>query len=926
MLHYILQTVAFQVFFLIIYDVFLKNETFFNWNRAYLIGTACLSFILPFLKFESIKAIVPEPMVVRLPEVIIGDVSPTFDNAVIIMGSEQVTEQAASFSWTYVWIAGIILATLLLTYKIVKIGRLLYKNPRRWQGDALIVFLLNSSAAFSFFHYIFLGTNISAEKKEHILQHEMVHVKEKHSWDLLVFEMLRIVFWFNPLIYIYQNKLSNLHEFIADAKAVKYKGKSAYYQSLLSQVFETQHISFINPFFKQSLTRLNVFGKQFTFHNGQIKKRIVMLSKSRSKQIRLIKYALLVPMVMGMLMYTSSYASIIRDPFPVFQNEALDQELTFKELVDKYYNEIIEMSTNDNKMGEAYNRYGKNTGSYIQSEIDLAKNIAFRKYMLMKIRDKKKAAGELKDGESDQLMNPINTYSTYEEYLDYKKTDLAKQSWESKAPMGAWRLVVDDMRDLTEAEKKRKEKLIDIIKKDDFYHTLVMTDGKITTSLDFVKKNKEGEKEDFESYDIEVPFAVIEEVPLFEGCEASGSKDDDKRCTSDKVAQFVNTNFNIDIATENNLKGRQRINVIFKIDKDGKIRDVMARAPHPALEAEAVRVIQSMPDFTPGKQKGKTVTVPYSLPILFQVQGDDVNAEKAEKKIAGDADDIKEVVETRDQNTDDQIEVPYAVIEEVPLFEGCEASGSKDDAKRCTSDKVSQFVNKNFNVDLATALGLTGRQRINVIFKIGEDGKVRNVRARASHPGLEAEAVRVIQSMPDFTPGKQRGKTVTVPYSLPILFQVQDDAPDTSKESTDQSEQEYLKTLEANEQNKILGLTEIPYAVVDEVPVFPSCESLDSNEDLKQCTSDKIASFVNKNFNTKLAKELGLTGTQRMNVIFKIGTDGRISNIRARAKHPELEKEAVRVIGILPKMLPGKQRGKAVTVSYSLPIIFNVNE
>ncbi|MBA6153148.1 M56 family metallopeptidase [Gelidibacter maritimus] len=772
MLHYILQTVAFQVFFLIIYDVFLKNETFFNWNRAYLIGTACLSFILPFLKFESIKAIVPEPMVVRLPLVIIGDVSPTLDSTVIEMGAEQITEQAASFSWTYVWIAGILLATLLLTYKIVKIGRLLYKNPQRWQGDALIVYLLNKSTAFSFFHYIFLGTNISDDKKEHILQHEMVHVKEKHSWDLLVFEILRIVFWFNPLIYIYQNKLSNLHEFIADAKAVKYKGKSAYYQSLLSQVFETQHISFINPFFKQSLTRLNVFGKQFTFHNGQVKKRIVMLSKSKSKQIRLIKYALVVPMVMGMLMYTSSYASLIKDPLPVISNEILNQELTFPELIEKYYKEIIGLKDAPDDFYIAYKNYGDIGDNYIQSKQEVAKAQVFLKYKFTKLTEKKKAVG-LNEDEERSLEHYGSKQPTYEEYLSYKKSVQGKYNWENSSGDGELRLVVDDMGKLSDSEKEMKAKKMALIKKDDFYYKLNITDGKSSTVLDFGKNDKEEKKEASETFDIEVP---------------------------------------------------------------------------------------------------------------------------------------------------------YAVIEEVPLFEGCEASGFKDDAKRCTSDKVSQFVNKNFNVDLATTLGLTGRQRINVIFKIGKDGKVKDVMARAPHPGLEAEAVRVIESMPDFTPGKQKGKTVTVPYSLPILFQVMADAPDTDKENTEQSDQDYLKALQSEEQNKILGLTEIPYAVVDEAPVFPSCESLDSNDERKKCTSDNIAEFVNKNFNLELAKKVGLTGKQRLTVIFKIETDGTISSIRARASHPELEKEAVRVIGMLPKMGPGKQRGKAVTVPYSLPMLFNVNK
>lgn len=757
MLHYILQTIAFQVFFLIIYDAFLKNETFFNWNRAYLIGTAFLSFTLPFLKFESIKAIVPEPMIVRLPEVIIGEVSPSFDTNIMVMGAEQVSEQAITFSWTYVWLAGMVLAAGILVYKIVKIVRMLYKNPRRWQGDALFVFLLNSSAAFSFFHYIFLGIDIQAEKKEHIIQHEMVHVKEKHSLDLLIFEILRIVFWFNPLIYMYQNRLANLHEFIADAKAVKYKGKSAYYQSLLSQVFETQHISFINPFFKQSL----------------IKKRIVMLSKSKSKQIHLIKYALLVPMVMGMLMYTSSYAGEIKDPFPIFQKESKTQELTFQELVDKYYNEILEMMSTEKGVAEVFKKYTQKTDNYIDSKENVAKNQAFMNYMYKAMKDRKIAEGEFKEDDDERYKRITNNYKTYEDYLAYKKTDLAKKSWEELASIGEKRLVVDDMGNLTEAEKKRKAELLTLVEKDDFYNKLTMTDGKSNISVDFTKKDKDRKNDDFEAYDIEVPFAVVDEVPIFSGCEDLNSNKERKQCMSDKVSMFVNKNFNVDIAKEHNLKGKQRISVIFKLGKDGKIREIKARAPHLALEEEAIRVIQLLPEFTPGKQKGKAVTVPYSLPILFMVQDDSVESEKTDNKITGNADDIVENVELREQNIDENIEVPFAVIEEAPTFPSCEEFGSRDSRRTCTSDYISQFVNKNFDVKLAKKLGLEGKQRMMVIFKIGTDGTISNIRARAPHPELEKEAIRVIGMLPKMLPGKQRGKAVIVPYSLPILFNVQ---------------------------------------------------------------------------------------------------------------------------------------------------------
>ncbi|MEO8774052.1 MAG: M56 family metallopeptidase, partial [Gelidibacter sp.] len=560
MLHYILQTVAFQVFFLIIYDVFLKNETFFNWNRAYLIGTAFLSFTLPFLKFESIKAIVPEPMIIRLPEVIIGEVSPILIDSAMMVETEQISEQAMSFSWTYVWVIGMVLTALILAYKIIKIMRMLYKNPQRWQGDALIVFLLNSSAAFSFFHYIFLGSNIEAAKKEHIVQHEMVHVKEKHSVDLLVFEVLRIVFWFNPLIYMYQNRLSILHEFIADAKAVKYKGKSEYYQSLLSEVFETQQISFINPFFHQSL----------------IKKRILMLSKSKSKKIHLMKYALLAPVVMVMLMYTSSYASAVKDPFPLFQKQVLNQELTFQELVDKYYNEISAWKGIKEHFSKINEEYFKREDNYIESRDIVARRQAFMKYMLIEIREEKESEGELSDADVEKHEKRINRFKTYQDYLDFKKTDVAKKGWENMGRSGEVRLVVDNVGKLTDAEQKRKAEKMALIDKDDFYNKLTITDGKSSTTLDFGKNDAQGKKESFEPADIEVPFAVIDEVPLFEGCEPSESTDADKDCTSQKIAEFVNKNYNTNLATELGLIGRQRINVIFKIGKDGKVRDVMS--------------------------------------------------------------------------------------------------------------------------------------------------------------------------------------------------------------------------------------------------------------------------------------------------------------------------------------------------------------
>lgn len=125
------------------------------------------------------------------------------------------------------------------------------------------------------------------------------------------------------------------------------------------------------------------------------------------------------------------------------------------------------------------------------------------------------------------------------------------------------------------------------------------------------------------------------------------------------------------------------------------------------------------------------------------------------------------------EEVEEDIEVPYAVIEEVPIYPGCE-NGSRVQKKRCTSAAIQEFVQRNFNTSISQGLRLSGRQRINVIFKIDKFGNTTSIRSRGSHPLIEQEANRVVASLPKMTPGKQRGRAVTVPYSLPIIYTISD--------------------------------------------------------------------------------------------------------------------------------------------------------
>lgn len=126
--------------------------------------------------------------------------------------------------------------------------------------------------------------------------------------------------------------------------------------------------------------------------------------------------------------------------------------------------------------------------------------------------------------------------------------------------------------------------------------------------------------EEFELGGISVPFSVIESVPTYPGCEKYGTDLKKRKCMMDKITRLVNRNFNTHLGNQLNLTGVNRIMVQFKIDRYGNIRDIIARGPHPKLEAEAVRVVKKIPSMRPGMQQGQPVSVVYALPIVFRVE------------------------------------------------------------------------------------------------------------------------------------------------------------------------------------------------------------------------------------------------------------------------------------------------------------------
>lgn len=135
-------------------------------------------------------------------------------------------------------------------------------------------------------------------------------------------------------------------------------------------------------------------------------------------------------------------------------------------------------------------------------------------------------------------------------------------------------------------------------------------------------------------------------------------------------------------------------------------------------------------------------------------------------------DEIIEVERVEIEEEVEEIDVPFAVIEDVPVYPGCE-NVEKDQLRTCFQDKINKHILKNFRYpEIAQEMGIQGRVYVN--FVISKEGNITNIKMRGPDKNLEKEAHRIISLLPNITPGKQRGKPVNVPFSIPIVFKLQD--------------------------------------------------------------------------------------------------------------------------------------------------------
>ncbi|MFT6993513.1 MAG: protein TonB [Maribacter sp.] len=162
---------------------------------------------------------------------------------------------------------------------------------------------------------------------------------------------------------------------------------------------------------------------------------------------------------------------------------------------------------------------------------------------------------------------------------------------------------------------------------------------------------------------------------------------------------------------------------------------------------------------------------PPQAPEIIEVVEDEEEVEETiiESTETSQDEEIIEVDDVVVDEMEEDLDVPFSVIEDVPVFPGCE---KESDKRACFNKMIQKHISKNFRYpEIAQEMGVQGR--VNVMFVIQKDGSIGNVRMRGPDKNLEKEAARIIDKLPKMTPGKQRGRAVRVPFSIPITFKLQ---------------------------------------------------------------------------------------------------------------------------------------------------------
>lgn len=642
--HYLIQSSGILAAFYILYFLFLRNERFFIEIRWFLMMSIVLAVFLPLVK-------IPYTVLVETSQ---ANVSADLSVGEWIAGTlpDAISEKKSLFSIPQLLLGIYISVALVLLIrsgiKVWQIWSMIVGKEFVEKDNCKVILFDEKISAFSFFGYVVINREeFENEALRNIFIHEKVHALQKHWIDLLLVEILSIVFWFNPFVWLFQIAIKQTHELLADDGVIARGFGIGQYQAIL-----------INQ-----LMGAEVVGLANNFNHSINKKRMIMMSKEKGPKIRRYKLLLMIPVVAAVLVFNMK------------ANKVHAQEI---EIVEIQNSEKVKISglilaeNNKPTAGAAILVENYTVGTVSDSkgkfELEVAKDANIR-ISFVGFQTRKMAV-------EDFILNG-NKENNY-----FLKIKMKSQKGE-----------------------------------------VLPSKGNDWSSAENVKKNK------FDGNEI---FVMVEDMPQFPG----GNKA--------KLNHIAKTIKYPKEAIDKGIKGV--VFVRFIVSKSGSIKDAkVIRGVHPLLDKEALRVIEEMPNWIPGKQNGKNVNVSYTLPVRFGTKG-----KSGVEKVA---------VTQKDNMVFINGKKAYNMVDDMPKFPGGHLEIQKFLARNTVYPKEAQE---------------KGEQgRVFVSFIVGKDGMVSDPKiVRGVAPSIDKEAIRVVNSMPQWEAGKQDGKPVNVIYTVPINFKL----------------------------------------------------------------------------------------------------------------------------------------------------------
>ena len=260
--------------FALVYLLFLRKETFFGLNRIYLLGSVCFSMLLPFIHFQVNSG---------MPSVMLDEVTITatgyqnllqtvFVYSTTLSGAVEKAVQSVGLI-RFIYLLGTTVFLLVFIYRLLQITALIMNNESELKNGIRIIKIDRDTSPFSFFNFVFISKDeVNNQGMKEMLAHEMEHVRQGHSYDVMIFELITIFQWFNPFIWLLKRSIRENHEFLADHGVLKPEVSSAAYRMLL-----------LNSAFIQQPVIAN------NFNYSLIKIRIKMITKIKSSKTAVLK-------------------------------------------------------------------------------------------------------------------------------------------------------------------------------------------------------------------------------------------------------------------------------------------------------------------------------------------------------------------------------------------------------------------------------------------------------------------------------------------------------------------------------------------------------------------------------------------------------------------------------------------------------------